>query len=374
MRRSGGVSAIVRWLVWVALFWALALMGPVSAAAQEVATISLEPAQIRIGVGEEVTLQVVVRGATNLYALEMQAEFDARLLEVLDDDPAQEGVQATFVGGFLEPDIVLNNEADNERGFVALAFTQEAPREGASGEGVLATFRVRGKAEGEVPVKVSSVILFDAELARAPARTRMATVYVGDVPAPPEASATPTTELAEPTPTATLEPTRTEVPTEPATATPPPEPTATLDVGTESAASQEDTVTPEGQPSESGTWSQSPLSPPTREAGVVAMSDSPIGTPTLMPARATPLTATPEPETIRGSADGATATHTPVKQALAAEGTPASTGAPARVDAGASPAESGFFGSMWFIVAVVGVLIAGFGLLIVLPRGRRGRA
>jgi hypothetical protein len=59
---------------------------------------------------------------------------------------------------------------------------------------------------------------------------------------------------------------------------------------------------------------------------------------------------------------------------MAEDVTPEPTEAPARVDGAAEPVQTSPLASLWFIAAVVGVLIFGFGVFVVLPRGRRGKA
>lgn len=361
MGESGGRECGLgrQWLAAIALMLVLGLVRPAPAAAQGVTTLAFEPAEAYVGVGEETTVAVVVQGAANLYGIELQLYFDASLLEVLDDDPGMPGIQVTYPGTFLRPDRVESNEADNQRGSLVLAFGQDVSVAAATGDGVLATIRVRGLADGQSYLRVGSAVLYNADNGRMPVGTRGGAVYVGQA-APQEPSPTPT-ETASPTPTVVIEPTATETPTPTITPVPvEPEQPPTPTPAPESAVTAEtiaEGIAPEPVATEEGTWTESPLPRPSHEAAVAPVTESPVDTPT-------PAAEPAEP----------TPTRTPVKQAMAEDVTPEPTEAPARVDGAAEPVQTSPLASLWFIAAVVGVLIFGFGVFVVLPRGRRGKA
>ena len=69
-----------------------------------------------------------------------------KLVEVVDADPAREGVQFT-PGTFPQPDFVARNVADNEAGTLRYVITQVHPTEPASGDGVLFTVQFRAQAD-----------------------------------------------------------------------------------------------------------------------------------------------------------------------------------------------------------------------------------
>ncbi|HUT18635.1 MAG TPA: cohesin domain-containing protein, partial [Anaerolineae bacterium] len=68
-------------LLWPANVWA---QGP---------TIRFVPSTTTPKVGDTVNVDIRIENASNLYGAEVHVAFDRTRLEVLDDDPAQTGVQ-----------------------------------------------------------------------------------------------------------------------------------------------------------------------------------------------------------------------------------------------------------------------------------------
>ena len=81
----------------------------------------------------------------------MRAKFDPAVLEVVDANPAQDGVQIV-PGSFLKPDFVVRSLADNAAGTIWYASTQVSPTLPVSGTGVLFSAVLRAKvAAAEIP-------------------------------------------------------------------------------------------------------------------------------------------------------------------------------------------------------------------------------
>lgn len=153
-------------------------------AAQAPATLSIEPAIPVIEPGEVMEFSLAVQGAREAFAVDVELRFDPAAAEVVDADPAAPGVQVE-PGPFLVPDFVVENAADNASGTIRLAFTQLAPRPAASGDGVLATIGLRGRAGGPHALQVTGIVL-----ARDDGRPQ--TVLVAGSPASPPGTPTPT--------------------------------------------------------------------------------------------------------------------------------------------------------------------------------------
>jgi len=103
-------------------------------------------------------LPVSIRGVAELYAVDLTLRFDPEILQVVDADPDQAGVQLGL-GPFLDAGLVLFNTADNETGTIRFAMTQVNPSEPKSGEGILLVIYAQSLAEGDSPVTVESVEL-----------------------------------------------------------------------------------------------------------------------------------------------------------------------------------------------------------------------
>jgi hypothetical protein len=141
------------WLAWLLLSWAL----PVRA--QEPAVVRVEPPALALAPGETAVLAVVVERAAGVFGYEVRLAFDPALIQVVDADSGQPGVQVR-PGGFLDParGFTAANQADNEAGLVDYAFTLLAPSEPVSGAGVLLTLTVRAAAAGSSPLALSVVL------------------------------------------------------------------------------------------------------------------------------------------------------------------------------------------------------------------------
>ena len=150
-----------------------------------------DPAFITATAGQTVTVEFVVEGVQDLYGADVRAKFDPAVLEVVDVNPAQDGVQI-LPGSFLKPDFVVRSVADNAAGTIWYASTQVSPTLPVSGTGVLFSAILRAKAGAALsPITISSVELVD--------RTGRALVT-----GPQAAGQTATVTVAEPTATPTL--------------------------------------------------------------------------------------------------------------------------------------------------------------------------
>ena len=117
---------------------------PVAAEGQN-AIVRSDPTQLEINVGQIATLNVVLADAQNVYGIDVSATFDPQVVEVVDADPAKDGVQAS-PGAFPMPDFVARNIADNQAGTLRYAITQVNPTEPVNGSGVIFSVQFRAKA------------------------------------------------------------------------------------------------------------------------------------------------------------------------------------------------------------------------------------
>ena len=272
--------------------------------------IKVSPETIQVAPGETTQFAIEIKDARELYAFDVQLTFDPDVIEIVDADPNQDGVQMSQ-GTFFDPGFVIRNIADNEAGKLHYAMTQLNPSEAKSGDGVLVVVEIRGKTanatspltitKGEVAQRTGQKLpttLFSGEAEGITSGSASPTVtpIPTQVPGTPLPTAAPTAtpgNTSTPQPTATSAPTDTPVPTD----TPAPEATSTPQ------------VTPTQQPA-----TPTPL-PPT------ATSPPATDTPTPAP------TMTPLPPTATATKAAATATPTPITAASLPDDTTPSAGA-----------------------------------------------
>ena len=147
--------------------------------ANDPTTVSINPASQEISLGSTGITDVLVESVTNLYGFEFQITFDPTLVEVVDANPVQAGVQIQ-PGDFLSPDWLLENSVDNDNGTIAYALSQLNPSPPQSGDGVLVTITWRGKAMGTSPITFTYATLGAPGGVPIPASTQDGEVTVGE--------------------------------------------------------------------------------------------------------------------------------------------------------------------------------------------------
>jgi len=172
--------------------------------------------------GSSLQVPVSVRNVQELYGVDFTVTFDPELVQVQDEDPALPGIQASL-GEFLDPGLLLFNNADNEAGTLHFAMSQYNPSEPKSGEGVILVITFLGITQGEMQLEVEEVQLANRLGEEIPSTGINGTISISSG-APTQAVSYPTVQptglvlLGEFAPT----PTPTEMPT----STPQPETTA----------------------------------------------------------------------------------------------------------------------------------------------------
>jgi len=192
----------------------------------------------------ELTLPIEVKGARDLYGIDLLLEFDPALLQVKDADAQTPGVQMAL-GTFLDPGLLLFNEADNNTGTLRFAMAQVNPSEAKNGDGILLVVTFSGLKAGVSDLKVSKLEMSTREglaIVGSPVDSQV-TVKEGaaaqgqvNYPTQEVAGVITVPTLAPTTvPTVTPQPTPTPVPTEapkPTATAEPAKPAATLQVVT----------------------------------------------------------------------------------------------------------------------------------------------
>jgi hypothetical protein len=119
--------------------------------AQPQTLLKIAPQTLKVRIGKQTSVELEVEKVTELYGAQLRIRFDPEVLEVIDTDPSQSGVQIE-PGPMLSPDFVVQNLADNEAGTIDYALTQLPPSKPSSGDGVIAriTFRAKKAAVSQI--------------------------------------------------------------------------------------------------------------------------------------------------------------------------------------------------------------------------------
>lgn len=182
-----------------------------AAAEGQNAVVRSDPVQLEVNAGELATLTVVLADAQSVYGIDVNATFDPQLVEVVDADPARDGIQMT-PGTFPKPDFVARNVADNQAGTLHYAITQVHPTEAVNGSGGVFSVQFRAKApSGQSPFTLTLVELTDRDGVALAVQPENGMIRV--LPSGQAASFTPTPTVTVPSATPTSEPVATTAPT-----------------------------------------------------------------------------------------------------------------------------------------------------------------
>ncbi len=176
--------------------------------------VFLTPSEAEVAVGYTRVVSIYVENVDDLYGVDLYLKFDPALLEVVDADLDEDGVQIQ-AGLFLPPDVTEQNIVYQEDGEIYFVASQEESREPVAGSGTLALITWRGKAVGVSDVEFRDVLLFDQD-----GMIMSTDIRDGRITVVGRGATTPT-------PTPTLTPTRTPTPGATATSSASPLPTPT---------------------------------------------------------------------------------------------------------------------------------------------------
>ncbi len=135
----------------------LALAAAAQAAGQGRLRLSLEDATTTAA--QEVTVAVLVEDAPQIYGADVYLLFDPDVLEVVDADDSQAGVQLE-PGDFInfEQAFVLQHQVDNQAGRIDYALALLNPAPPAQGDGRLLRITFRAKADGQTTIRLESAM------------------------------------------------------------------------------------------------------------------------------------------------------------------------------------------------------------------------
>jgi hypothetical protein len=246
MRNNAATQPVWRLVPVMALLVALALIlpGPLSALARSgpadlradpLASIYFSPSPVQVDVGAATHVDVWVDNVQGLYAVELRIAFPNSLVQVIDADATEPGVQIQRGDLFDEFDTYLiQNRAENTAGLIEYIISITGSQVGKSGSGIIATIPLQGIVGGDAVMSFVEVVLAERD------GTSIPYTFVSNqvdiiIPMPATETPTPTATMTPsltPSPTATatepaISPTPSETPTFTPTFTPGPSPTLT---------------------------------------------------------------------------------------------------------------------------------------------------
>ncbi len=200
-RKPFGILFVRAAALLILSFLAALLVAP-PLQAQSVAVVRPEPAQLALELGQTATLEIRLENARDLYGIDVGLAFNPAVLEVLDADPNQAGVQMA-PGAFPAPDLVALNAADNASGTARYVVTQLNPTPPATGSGVVFTVQVRARAAGQTELAIPLVEMSDRDGMLLAVTTGASAIEVRGDPAAasqPPASAAHSASTSQPSP------------------------------------------------------------------------------------------------------------------------------------------------------------------------------
>jgi hypothetical protein len=107
-------------------------------------------------VGQETTVEILIEDAPVIYGADVEISFDPTILEVVDVDEKQTGIQIE-AGKFIDDkkSFYLLHNVDNDKGSIDYALTLLNPAPPVQGDGQLARITFRAKSNGTTVISVT---------------------------------------------------------------------------------------------------------------------------------------------------------------------------------------------------------------------------
>lgn len=163
--------------IFQACFVMLLLVGITNARAQKLETLFgvMEPAVV--APGATVQVAVAVKDVEGLYAVDFSLEYDPTIVQLVDADANQPGIQAGL-GTFLDPGLLVFNTADNQKGEYRFVMSQYNPSLPKSGEGNIVVLTFKGISTGESNIHFTGVELLSGEITAIQAKVLDSSIQV----------------------------------------------------------------------------------------------------------------------------------------------------------------------------------------------------
>jgi hypothetical protein len=278
IRRARGLAHL---LLAGAMICALAALSPHArmAAAAPAGTITMNPANTSMAVGDTAAVTLDISGGANIHSVRLGVSFNAAVVQIIDAAPATSGVQI-LPGPFPGQDGVDGAVVQNlvSSGIINYQFTLNGLNE-VSGDGTVATIQLQGLAAGNADLSWTMTQIADANGGTTTMNGASAIVLVGGAQPPTATSTPPATATSTPAPTDTPSPTDTPAPTSSAT----PSPTATGSATPTRTATISPTPTVTRTPAPSATPRITVLSPTPQRAAPPQSAIEPASKPPGLP-------------------------------------------------------------------------------------------
>jgi len=231
-------------------------------------TLSMNPSNVSLNIGDTVSVTLDITSATNLNEVILGVSYDAAVLQVVDADLSSPGTTEILPGSFpgdnTQGTILLNSVGS---GIINYQYALTGANE-ATGSGTAATVQFQAIADGNANIAWVAKQFYDSSSALTTAAGSVAVIVVGG-PAPTDTPTPTRTATQTPTDTATATATGTPVATD--------TPAATGTATPTSSASPTRTPTPTVTRTPTltpvlGTWTSTPR--PTATAAVTVISNS----------------------------------------------------------------------------------------------------
>ncbi len=114
------------------------------------AQLRFEPAQARVGIGQQVAVNLIIERVRDLFTVPFALSYNPQVVELVD----------VHHGGFLGGDeypAALVHRVDAESGAAIISLSRPPGTSGASGQGVLVTLVFRGLAPGQTVLSISRI-------------------------------------------------------------------------------------------------------------------------------------------------------------------------------------------------------------------------
>jgi hypothetical protein len=134
-----------------------------------------DPPVQQLEVGSSLPMHLRLENVSNLYGIEVHLVFDSRVVQVVDGDPSQDGVQIS-VGNLPSPKFAFQNMVDNFGG--RLDYAVVASQGAVSGSGVVATLSFEGIGPGTSTIRFTGVKLLTPEGSEIPFKLQEGAVTV----------------------------------------------------------------------------------------------------------------------------------------------------------------------------------------------------
>ncbi|MBI2956851.1 MAG: hypothetical protein HYY26_06035 [Acidobacteria bacterium] len=134
------------------------------------ARIGFQPAQAQLGVGERLTVNVVVENARDVFAIPFRLNFNPQVVELLE----------VHHGGFLggEHPAALVHRVEQETGTAIISVSRPPGTGGVQGSGVVVTLVFRGLAAGRTPLIIQNIAARTSQQQPLPLETSMGEILV----------------------------------------------------------------------------------------------------------------------------------------------------------------------------------------------------